>query len=543
MNIKRTLLLFLLISCFCAPAYLGLYIFPSKLFFVRLFLNFSFFLLPVALLKFDIKKYFWLLSPLVILNAFEFIHLIYYQAPITIGGVAATLETNWHEAGEFISAKGITFVAAFLSILSFFILLYKLPKETKLGPKFRRLILLGFVALFSLQLGMFLYKKHRVGLEGGEIARFIKNRVIGYYPLNTAYAMGEYFLEKYKIQKSQKKRLKYKFNVGRVGNWKDINETYVVIVGETSRRHNWSLYSYDRETNPLLSEQSGLVKFSDAISTATQTTTSITAALTLAEPDDYKGFLEKPSIITAAREAGFKTYWISNQGRYGLIETDTTIVADEAEETHFKQDSYRYTFHDAHLLKQFNKVLERDEKKKLIFIHTIGSHAEYKYRYPEKFSLFKSGGSTKEKLWDEYDNSIVYTDYFVKSVIDQTKAKNEHSWVMFFSDHGENLLDDERKYLGHGLPSPSKHEVEVPLVFWASEEFSSKNKEKMHALEVNKTKPVILSHLFHSLADAMNLSFKDRLGQKSFFSSSYQSPQKRKVLTSRGEILMYRDLR
>ena len=32
-----------------------------------------------------------------------------------------------------------------------------------------------------------------------------------------------------------------------------------MVVGETSRALNWQLYGYERETNPLLSRQSGLM--------------------------------------------------------------------------------------------------------------------------------------------------------------------------------------------------------------------------------------------------------------------------------------------
>ena len=38
-------------------------------------------------------------------------------------------------------------------------------------------------------------------------------------------------------------------------------EVYVMVVGETARAHNFSLYGYPRDTNPLLSKTQGIKAF------------------------------------------------------------------------------------------------------------------------------------------------------------------------------------------------------------------------------------------------------------------------------------------
>ena len=38
--------------------------------------------------------------------------------------------------------------------------------------------------------------------------------------------------------------------------------------------------------------------------------------------------------------------------------------------------------------------------------------------------------------------------------------------IVFTSDHGENLFDDERQRFMHAHPDASRWDLEVPLMFW-----------------------------------------------------------------------------
>lgn len=85
-------------------------------------------------------------------------------------------------------------------------------------------------------------------------------------------------------------------------------------------------------------------------------------------------------------------------------------------------------------------------------LHTKGSHFEYARRYPPEFARFgSSGGSRQQNVVDEYDNTVLYTDWLLSELIATLTQRGGASAVFFASDHGENLLDDERQLLGHGI--------------------------------------------------------------------------------------------
>jgi glucan phosphoethanolaminetransferase (alkaline phosphatase superfamily) len=99
-----------------------------------------------------------------------------------------------------------------------------------------------------------------------------------------------------------------------------------------------------------------------------------------------------------------------------------------------------------------SEVLQREEKKVLIVLHTLGSHFRYNFRHPPEYEIFKPSlkgsfdynmisSKNKEMFINTYDNSIVYTDFFLATTIQKLDSLNAVSALAFVSDHGENLFD------------------------------------------------------------------------------------------------------
>ena len=137
--------------------------------------------------------------------------------------------------------------------------------------------------------------------------------------------------------------------------------------------------------------------------------------------------------------------------------------------------------------------------KSLIVLHTTGSHWNYSARYPQKFSKFApscdelSGKRDHsacgiDRLVNSYDNSILYTDYFLSEVIERLQGKN--AFVIYVSDHGESLGEDG--FYGHG-GDIRPEQMKVPLLVWFSDKFL-KNK----SLKTN-IQPLSHDNIFHSL--------------------------------------------
>ncbi len=279
-------------------------------------------------------------------------------------------------------------------------------------------------------------------------------------------------------------------------------ETYVIVVGESSRRREWSLYGYGRVTTPRLQEmRRDLVLFDNATSNANLTIYSVTLALTRASPTTWDVAAQEKWIVSLLRQGGCSVDWISNQEHFGGAENRITSIALEANSTSFANDysSNPHTLKDpfdSNLLPRLSKALARSNdsaEKRVIFLHMAGSHETYRERYPSGFDIFHNAMSLRRSLTarqaeavDQYDNSVRYTDFILASIIEEVAALGDISAVLYFSDHGERLYDaNEPNLRGHGFPAPSVIEIEIPLVVWLSPAFRSEYGDLTRNLEVN----------------------------------------------------------
>lgn len=90
--------------------------------------------------------------------------------------------------------------------------------------------------------------------------------------------------------------------------------TVVWIIGESFNRSNMSLYGYPRDTTPQLDAlRDKLVVFKDVLSSEPATMTSLMKMMTPASLADPEAWNRKPDVLMLAEEAGYKTYWLSNQ--------------------------------------------------------------------------------------------------------------------------------------------------------------------------------------------------------------------------------------
>jgi heptose-I-phosphate ethanolaminephosphotransferase len=270
-------------------------------------------------------------------------------------------------------------------------------------------------------------------------------------------------------------------------------ETIVFVIGESSRPQNWSLYGYNKETTPNLGKQAGLFKFNKICTTAPYTSFAVPSMLSLEPISDWDAIASTKSLVSIYRSAGYMTYWLSVQevDSFGGI---IPQIAAEAQHRQYFERSY-----DGALISEYEKILNKgDAEKKAIFIHVKGSHFEYSRRYPEQFDKFKpSTDSFKDKITAEYDNSILYTDWLLSTIIDQLKSSKKPSVLFYSSDHGENMMDDSRGLLGHGIGN--KYDLPVSAFIWASDNVSSQQSLKLLKLKERESQKISISSLPHTL--------------------------------------------
>lgn len=283
-------------------------------------------------------------------------------------------------------------------------------------------------------------------------------------------------------------------------------EVYVMVVGETSRACNWSMYGYGRNTNPGLQTLDGVIAFSHVLTESNTTHKSVPMLLSPINANNFDSIYYQKGIITAFKEAGFRTAFFSNQ-RYNHSFID--FFGKEADTYNFiKEDSADSSYNpsDDELLKLVASELAKGASKQFIVLHTYGSHFNYRERYPEDKAFFLPDMPVdaeiryKDNLINAYDNSIRYTDNFLSRLVGMLQQLNADAAMLYTSDHGEDIFDDSRHLFLHASPVPSYYQMHVPFLVWMSDSYLQAYPALSEAAEANKHKNISSSaSFFHTM--------------------------------------------
>jgi lipid A ethanolaminephosphotransferase len=283
----------------------------------------------------------------------------------------------------------------------------------------------------------------------------------------------------------------------------DKDKTLVVLViGESARAKNFSLYGYDRETNPLL-KKSGSITLQNSHSCSTYTTASVHCILSsIGSSSDSLEPL--PSYLS---RHGVDVIWrTKNWGEPKIKVNSYTKARDLAPDCKGK-----YCDYDGIMLTGLKeRICSSESDKKFIVLHMTGSHGPTYYKkYPSEFETFKPvcksvelSNCTNQELINAYDNTVLYTDFFLNQVIELLKQQEAPALMIYISDHGESL-GEYGLYL-HGTPKTIAPDVQtvIPFILWMSEGFKSK-----HGITNNSFKQRekhTQKNIFHTVLGAFN---------------------------------------
>jgi glucan phosphoethanolaminetransferase (alkaline phosphatase superfamily) len=306
-------------------------------------------------------------------------------------------------------------------------------------------------------------------------------------------------------------------------------EIYVWVVGESSRPANWSLFGYHRDTSPRLRALQGVVAIPNMITTAPHTSVAVPSMLSLQPITDWSAVQAEKSIVGAFNEAGFVTHWLSTQD----VDTWAGIVPQVAAEAQRRR--YFDRGYDGVMLDALRQIIDgaSANSKLLIILQTKGSHFDFARRYPPEFARFSTaGGSRKAALVDAYDNSVLYTDWFLAELISFLEGKNLQSTMVYTSDHGENLLDDDSQILGHAIGN--RHDLQTAALMWFSAATRNAQAAKVSHAERHSTARLSLSDLPHSMLDLAGIQTSQLDLGRSIFNPNFV-PTRRSYLV-RGEL-------
>jgi lipid A ethanolaminephosphotransferase len=293
---------------------------------------------------------------------------------------------------------------------------------------------------------------------------------------------------------------------------------FVLVVGETARAQNFSLNGYARKTNPQLAQRD-VINFPQATACGTSTEVSLPCMFSSfgrANYDEEK-ILSHESVLHVLARAGFKVLWRDNQsGCKGVCEG---LAVEQLDQAGVEALCAEGQCLDEILLRGMEGVARDASGNLFVVMHQLGSHGPaYFKRYPAVFKQFSPACETEDlrkctaaEIVNAYDNSLLYTDFFVSNVIDflgSAQSKYDTA-LLYVSDHGESL-GESGLYL-HGMPYAIAPDVQkhVPFVVWLSAGFRASFGIDQACLRGRAAEAVGHDNLFHSLLGVLDIQTAD----------------------------------
>lgn len=259
----------------------------------------------------------------------------------------------------------------------------------------------------------------------------------------------------------------------------------ILVIGESSRRDRWSLFGYSRPTTPRLDALQNLIRIPDTVSLTVATRSAIPPLLSrypAYTPDNKAPYMIEPSVVQAFNAAGYKTAWLSNQSASGFYDGPISFYAkDSTRVIYTNPGSYQSKgAYDEAILPLFQKIINGSpDKKQMVVVHTMGSHFNYSFRYPENYKRFEPSFDgnkyfPRELVTDKttrsntYDNTIFYTDYILTQLIDAVSQTKRRAVLLYISDHGVDI--DEPECTNGSNERLSSRSFEIPAFVWFSDQ-------------------------------------------------------------------------
>ena len=117
------------------------------------------------------------------------------------------------------------------------------------------------------------------------------------------------------------------------------------------------------------------------------------------------GAIITPSLVSVMKQAGYKTFWVTNQQTMTKRNTMLTTFSEQADEQVYlnnnrNQNARQY---DGDVLAPFSKALADPAERKFIVVHLLGTHMSYQYRYPPTFDKFVDRTGVPAGLNDAFE--------------------------------------------------------------------------------------------------------------------------------------------
>ena len=259
---------------------------------------------------------------------------------------------------------------------------------------------------------------------------------------------------------------------------KNLDDTYVVfIIGETTRWDHMGIFGYERNTTPRLAQEKNLAAFRGySCDTATKLSLRCMFVREGGAEENPQRTLKEQNVFSVLGQLGFKTDLYAMQSEMWFYSNTMAENIAYREQIGAEPRNRGKNVDDMLLITEMQQSLQPtdDDGKRLIILHTKGSHFNYTQRYTREYAQWKpecvnvDSGCSKAEMINSFDNSVTYVDHFITKVFDQLRDKK--AIVFYAADHGESI--NEREHL-HGTPRKMAppEQFRVPMLVWMSDKY------------------------------------------------------------------------
>ncbi|MCL1124746.1 phosphoethanolamine transferase [Shewanella surugensis] len=413
-----------------------------------------------------------ILTLLLVIPAFYILYAINFNSDVSKETIYAIMQTNMTESIDFIideiSPKWVLYVSLLVTIcIALFI-----KQEKSNNPPIEKSVLIFMLILFSIL--------SYTDRKDNRLYAFIINTAKEYWHEMALFKQTQALVKNHGIAFTASKDAE--------------GETYIVIIGESLNKQHMALYGYMRNTTPLLEQmakKNQLLIYDNAFSAHTHTMPVLSQALTEATQANQKDYYHSLSILNILNKANIETYWITNQLLYGAWDNLVSIIAQQADHliplNHSMGKNTTTQTYDCAIIQKLKPILKlKSKRNKVIFIHLMGSHGDYCERYPRQYQAFSGDlprsefgrlAITHPKLAHTlncYDNSVLYNDKVVSSIIQTLATNDDINGLLYFSDHADDVVNQ----LGHNKDNFTYSMTQIPLFIWLSKRYKSQYKQQ-----------------------------------------------------------------
>ncbi|MFU2316659.1 kdo(2)-lipid A phosphoethanolamine 7''-transferase [Rahnella sp. PCH160] len=456
-----------------------------------------------------------LMTAIVISSAAASYYMILFNVDIGYGILAAALASDSIDLSK--ESIGTHFVAwtALVSLLPVLLLWFStMPGAAFRHTTFKKVAVKTGLLVLS---GLLCYMPLRLMGKVQDSHDKVNNRMMASYggvvagtysPSNWLSALGLYSYSSY----SQAEDTKNLYDPAKHFTYTapaDAKDMYVVfIIGESARRDHMGIYGYDRDNTPNLDKEKNLVALQGySCDTATKLSLRCMFVREGGASEAPQRTLKEMNVFSVLKSNGWSAELYSMQSEAWFYNKTRADDYSLRENIASEKRNAGKPVDDMLLVDEMkDSMANHPQGKHLIILHTKGSHYLYSDRYPRSFAKYQpecmgidDSCSTQEMI-NAYDNTLLYTDYFLSQVFDQLRDKN--AIVFYASDHGESI---SKSMHFHGTPrdhAPVEQRT-VPIMVWASDKFLSNDQNKASFEQLQKMaaekKPAFHEKLYDSI--------------------------------------------